>query len=627
MTSLRSETCALFLAVSLMTVGHLSAAEDTPRPNIVLMMSDDQGWGETGYHGHPHLKTPVLDEMAATGLRLDRFYAASPVCTPTRVSCLTGRHANRSGALRVNWSVRPEEVTIVQLLRDAGYRTAHYGKWHVGAVKKDSPTCPRALGFDENLSHDNYFEMDPDLSRNGEAPQVFHGESSEILVQEALRFARKTRGEDKPFFIVVWFGSPHSPYSGLEKDVAPYKELGGNISKRFAEITAMDRAIGTFRKGLDELGARHNTILWFKSDNGITIQEIPESERQHLYNGNLNGHKSQLYEGGLLVPSVIEWPAAIVAGRSSSVPCVTSDILPTLIDIVGIEYPYPERPLDGISLKKLIVEDAMKKRPAPIGFWGYNWKTEQNNEPWFPDQNGLAITTLTYEMEQTLARSPGRKWYFSNYQHPVAKTVFDGRAAWTGNRYKLYVDNSRGKAQMELYDLENDREESTDIASENPELVQQMFQQLTEWQKSVEDSLTGADYPNAKSRGRQEAGSTERTKEDATTTADAPAAKATASSESGSMASKMLERMDQDRDGKITRKEYIQFFAPGFGRSDANRDGTLDADEFPRKRLFEMADVNHDGKLTRDEYDESRGRIFDQRHDPDGDGVLFREEL
>ena len=601
-------------------------ADAAERPNIVLMMSDDQGWGETSYNGHPHLKTPVLDDMAKTGLRLDRFYAASPVCTPTRVSCLTGRHANRSGALRVNWSIRPEEVTIAQLLKDAGYRTAHYGKWHVGAVKKDSPTCPRAMGFDENLSHDNYFEMDPDLSGNGEAPQVFKGESSEILVQEALQFVRKNHGEDKPFFIVVWFGSPHSPYSGLEKDVAPYKELGGNISKRFAEITAMDRAIGTFRKGLDELGARQNTILWFKSDNGITIQEIPESERQHLYNGNLNGHKSQLYEGGLLVPSVIEWPAKIVAGRSSSVPCVTSDILPTLIDIVGTEYPHPKRPLDGISLKKLIVEDAMKERSAPIGFWGYNNKPEQANEPWFADQNRLKITTLTQDMKETLARSPNRKWYFSNYKHPVAKTVFDGRAAWTGNRYKLYVDNSRGKTRMELYDLENDREESTNIASENPELVHQMFQQLTEWQKSVENSLTGADYPNAKSGGMQEAGSDEEKMKDAPKTPDDPAAKPKAPGAPASRKADISEKMDRDRDGKITRKEYIQFFAPGFDRSDANQDGALDADEFPRKRLFELADLDQDGKLTRDEYLEVRGKIFDQRHDPDGDGVIPLEK-
>ena len=114
-------------------------AAASARPNIVLMMADDQGWGETGYNGHPHVQTPVLDEMSRTALRLDRFYAASPVCSPTRASVMTGRHANRSGAFAPNWSTRPEEITLAQILKQAGYRTGHFGKWHLGAVKQDSP--------------------------------------------------------------------------------------------------------------------------------------------------------------------------------------------------------------------------------------------------------------------------------------------------------------------------------------------------------------------------------------------------------------------------------------------------------------------------------------------------------
>ena len=174
------------------------------RPNVVLIMSDDQGWGETGYNGHPQLKVPVLDEMAATALRLDRFYAASPVCTPTRASVMTGRHANRSGAFAPNWSTRPEETTIAHILKAAGYRTGHFGKWHLGAVKENSPVNPRRMGFDEYLSHDNYFEMNPLLSRNGAPARIVPGESSEILVDEAIRFLRKANSEDQPFFIVIW---------------------------------------------------------------------------------------------------------------------------------------------------------------------------------------------------------------------------------------------------------------------------------------------------------------------------------------------------------------------------------------------------------------------------------------
>ncbi|MFN7891854.1 MAG: sulfatase-like hydrolase/transferase, partial [Pirellula sp.] len=184
------------------------------RPNIVLMMGDDHGWEETGYNGHPHVKTPVLDEMAATGLRLNRFYAAHPSCSPTRASFLTGRHPNRMGTFAPGWSFRPEEVTIAHILSNAGYQCGHFGKWHVGAVKQGSPVNPGAMGFHEWVSHDNFFEMNPALSRNGDPPQVFQGESSDVVVEEAIRFIHSTQQANKPFFTVLWFGSPHEPYSG-----------------------------------------------------------------------------------------------------------------------------------------------------------------------------------------------------------------------------------------------------------------------------------------------------------------------------------------------------------------------------------------------------------------------------
>ena len=134
------------------------------RPNIILLMGDDHGWEETGYNGHPYVHTPILDDMAASGLRFDRFYAAHPSCSPTRGSVLTGRHPNRYGTFAPNWSIRPDEITIADLLQEAGYATGHFGKWHVGPVKSDSPTNPGAMGFDEWLSHDNFFELNPILS-------------------------------------------------------------------------------------------------------------------------------------------------------------------------------------------------------------------------------------------------------------------------------------------------------------------------------------------------------------------------------------------------------------------------------------------------------------------------------
>lgn len=475
-----------FLLVSL---GAAPAQAAVARPNIVLMMADDQGWGETGYNGHPHLKTPVLDEMARTGLRLDRFYAASPNCTPTRASVMTGRHANRSGAFSPNWSTRPEEITIAHILKAAGYRTAHFGKWHLGPVKRESPLNPNRMGFDEYLSHDNFFEMNPPLSRNGEPPQIIPGESSELIVDEAVRFARKVTAERRPFFIVIHYGSPHDPYSGKPEDVAPYAKLGPPIAHRFAEITAMDRSVGTFRTALRELQVRDHTLLWYKSDNGITYEGIPPQQRKDLFNGTWRGHKGDLYEGGVLVPGLIEWPAVIRTPRVSSVRCVTSDILPTLLDVLGLPHPAPQRPLDGISLKALIVDGTMKERPSPIGFWKYPSQGESANPRWISEELARGTTPTT--------RNPGIQ--FQNYRHPVAKTAnFGGEAAWTDNRYKLIAGEGRRGAKsggrLELYDLLADPNETNDLAAQHPDIVRRMTEQLHAWQRSVERSLSGADY-------------------------------------------------------------------------------------------------------------------------------------
>lgn len=471
----------------------IAAAAAGNRPNIVLMMADDQAWGETGYNGHPHVKTPVLDEMARTALRLDRFYAGSPVCSPTRASVMTGRHANRSGAFAPNYSTRPEEITIAQILRAGGYRTGHFGKWHLGAVKRESPVNPARMGFDEYLSHDNFFEMDPPLSRNGAAPEIIKGESSELVAAEAARFARKVAAEGRPFFIVLWFGSPHGPYSGTPADVARYANVPKEeLRHRFAEITAMDRAIGRFRSALREIGAAENTLVWFNSDNGL-----PPEHKGESFDGGWRGSKGTVFEGGLRVPCVIEWPAVIRSARASAVPAVTSDIFPTLLAITGLASPKPVRPIDGISLRPLIVEGAMKERPLPIGFWQYDAAGERANGRWIDVDLARGTTPTT--------RNPAID--FLNYRHPVAKTAnFGGVAAWTENRYKLILSdraaaNSAKKSgkragpdAVELFDLLADPKEERNIAEKHPEIVARMTAELHAWQRSVERSLSGADY-------------------------------------------------------------------------------------------------------------------------------------
>ncbi len=492
--------------VSLLWLPLLAAAATfaaAEKPNIILLMSDDHGWVETGYNGHPYLQTPVLDEMAATGLRFDRFYSGASTCTPTRVSFLTGRHPNRSGAFKPNWSTRPEEITLAQLLQKAGYRTAHYGKWHIGTVKAGSPLNPGALGFDEWLSHDNFFEIDPEMSRNGAPPELIEGESSEILIEESIRFIDAAQAEDQPFLIVCWFGSPHEPYIGLPEDLALYDNLPEKYAKvtvsltsletgegtrrpalevlreRFAEITAMDRAIGTLRDHLQKTGLRKNTLLLYCGDNGI-----PSSGN---FENPLRGQKGDVYEGGLLVPGVLEWPAVVTHPRVSSVPVVTSDLLPTLCNLLGISL--PDRPLDGISLKPLL-EDRPVHRPTPIFFWNYDHHAEMaiKREPYIDPAQQVGTTPLRKKQQGKFTRT------FTNLKHPVIReSDYGGELAVIDNRYKLVVNGSEGTG-IELFDIQADPYETTNLANEFPEMVEAKQRQLVRWQNSVLHSLTGGDY-------------------------------------------------------------------------------------------------------------------------------------
>jgi len=478
------------------------------RPNIILCMGDDHGWEETGYNGHPHVKTPVLDDMAATGLRMDRFYSAAPVCSPTRSSVLTGRHPNRCGTFGANWSIRPEETSIAHILGRSGYACGHFGKWHLGPVKADSPTSPGAMGFEEWLSHDNFFEMNPQFSRNGGPPEQFQGESSEIVIEETIRFLGKAKAGGRPFFTTVWFGSPHEPYSGLEEDLALYSDLPAEfreryvritgmeqglpverrldevLQARFAEITAMDRAIGRLRQYLNDEDLRQNTILWYCGDNGLPAEaRVTET---------LRGQKGQVYEGGVRVPGVIEWPERIANHRATGVNAVTSDMLPTICDLAG--EPVPDRPLDGINLKPLL-DGGMTDRAKPICFWSYgaNREVENELEPYIDSESQEGTTPLVKAMDGRFTRN------FRNFHHPViTEQDFAGAKAILDNRYKLVVDGtpaSTGDEPLrELFDVRSDEAEEKNLIQTNEEIATNMGEQLLDWQQSVLNSLTGADY-------------------------------------------------------------------------------------------------------------------------------------
>jgi arylsulfatase A-like enzyme len=422
----------------------MAQAEKVPAPpNIVLCMTDDQGWGDVSYNGLKDIKTASLDEMAAAGLRLNRFYAAAPVCSPTRGSVMTGRHPNRYGCFLYGFPLRPQENTIAQALKSAGYMTGHFGKWHLNGVSgagkvipADDPLSPGKFGFDEWLSVSNFFDLNWTLSRKG-TPEKFTGDGSEYIVGEALKFIGQAKEQKKPFLTVIWFGNPHSPHQALPDDL---KQANG--SAYYGEILAIDRSMGKLRNELRKQGLADNTLVWFCSDNGAIG---PGST------GGLRGKKGSVWEGGVRVPGIVEWPARIQKPFASDVPACTSDIYPTILEIAGVKVPNQVQPLDGISILPLL-DGKLTERPQPIGFWHYGGQ-------------------------------------------PAAFGKNGGQAAWTENQYKLV---RLAAEKYELYDLKNDPTEKKDLAAEKPEVVANMKKALDSWQESVLKSHRGEDYKAAK---------------------------------------------------------------------------------------------------------------------------------
>ncbi|MBE3097302.1 MAG: sulfatase-like hydrolase/transferase [Planctomycetes bacterium] len=439
---LKSGAAALAFGLSGCAGTAVRSEESAGRPNIILCMTDDQGWGDVGCNGLKQIQTPALDAMAAGGMRLNRFYAAHPSCSPTRASVMTGRHPYRMGCFWPGMPLKTQEMTIAQAVKRAGYSTGHFGKWHLngvagpGKVMPDSDPCsPRHFGFDESFSVSNYFETDWTFGRNG-VPEKAAGDGSDVIVGEALKFIEAATQQKKPFLAVVWFGSPHVPHKPLPGDL---KTAGG--SAYYGEIVGVDRAMGALRSGLRKLGIADNTMLWFCSDNGSWLDE--KAPTAHGSNGPFRGRKGDVWEGGIRVPGLIEWPARIRQPVVTDVPACTSDIYPTVVDLLKMTVPDQVLPLDGISLVPLL-DGQMKERPGPIGFW---------------------------------ARGGG--------------------LAWSDNRYKLIQatpNDPTTSNKWELYDLTVDPSEQTDLAAKHPEIVSRMKAEFETWRASVERSLRGDDY-------------------------------------------------------------------------------------------------------------------------------------
>ena len=427
---------SIVLLVSLMPTC-LQAANKQEYPNIILVMADDQGWGQVGYNGHPVLKTPNLDAMAESGLRFNRFYAAGPVCSPTRASVLTGRTHNRTGVPTHGKRLCLQEKTLARALKQAGYATAHFGKWHLNGVRGpgipvlgDDENHPGHYGFDTWLSVTNFFDLDPLMSLNGRF-EAFKGDSSEVIVAEALKYMEKQ--EDAPFFAVIWYGSPHNPMQALDRDRKnlPDDKLGHHLG----EIVGIDRSIGMLRKGLRDLGVEKDTLVWYCSDNG-GLNIDPDAC------GHLRGHKGSVLEGGIRVPGIVEWPGRIKP-MVTDIPASTMDIMPTIVDLLGLPEDSMLSVRDGESILALF-SGGIPKRSQPIPF------------------------------------------------------MFLKNAAFIDGNYKLLSQNKSREGSWELYDLKNDPGETKDLSATLPDRLARMKIEAEALMHSIDASAEGKDYPEGR---------------------------------------------------------------------------------------------------------------------------------
>ena len=342
---------------------------ESPKTNFVVILADDMGWGDSATYGHPLIKTPNLDKLAAEGVKFTQCYSACGVCSPSRSAILTGRTPYRNGVWRHlsgnhEAHLRESEVTYPELLKKVGYETCHVGKWHLNSKQQfNVPEFPQPgdHGYDHWMythnnaspSHknpDNFFLKDKPVGET-------NGYSAPLVAKEAVRWLKEIRNPDKPFALSVWFHEPHSPIATDQKFEDLYDEHEN--AKYMGNITQLDHALGLVMAALEEVGAAKKTFVMFTSDNGPVA-------RFGGTTGGLRGGKRSSYEGGIRVPGVARWPGHIKPGTTSEVPVIGTDIFSTILDIAKVPVP-DDRTIDGESMLP-VFEGKEMERSVPL-FW------------------------------------------------------------------------------------------------------------------------------------------------------------------------------------------------------------------------------------------------------------------
>ena len=454
-------TSLLASGVILLFSFQMAEAIQVRRPNVIVIITDDQGHGDLGFHGNPKIRTPHLDKFAGESVQFRRFYV-SPVCAPTRASLMTGRYNYRTGVVDTfigRALMYPDEVTIAEMLAAGGYRTGIFGKWHLG---DNYPMRPIDQGFQVSLVHkgggigqpsdppggESYF--DPILQRNGKAVKT-RGYCSDVFTDAALQFISDAR--EKPFFVYLAFNSPHTPLQVPESYRLPYSKMNlsptefpaigrpiegeapqDTTARIYGMVTNIDDNLGRLFGKLDELGLSKNTIVIFMTDNG------PQQSR---YNSGMRGRKGGVYEGGTRVPFFVRWSGTFQAGLKVDRIAAHIDVAPTLLELCGVKRPAVS--FDGRSLVPLLKHEPDKWTDRSLYI---QW--HRGDEPEL--LRAFAAHTQSYKLVQPLG---------------AAQAVMPN------------------KPNFELYDIGEDPYELHDISSRHPEIVSSMLAGYRAWFKEV----------------------------------------------------------------------------------------------------------------------------------------------
>ncbi|MFH5885431.1 sulfatase [Halalkalibaculum sp. DA3122] len=451
-------------------------------PNLIIIFTDDQGYGDLSSYGHPEIETPNIDRLAEEGMKFTDFYVPAPVCTPSRAALLTGTYPKRVGlAHRVLFpysktGLNPDEITIAEMLKDEGYATAAIGKWHLGHY---APFLPTNQGFDYyfgipysndmgDVDYDRYNMAEDYVSgpipvyRNEEVIEVDPDQSrlTRRYTDEAIRFVTENR--DQPFFLYLPHSMPHVPIAASRhfRGKSDYGTYGDAIEE-------IDWGVGEILDHLEHLGIARNTVVMFATDNGASEWEgqggwvwTPEWDGRvtrgtQTYrsgsNGPLRGDKNTTWEGGMRVPFLIRWPERIPAGEVSGALVTSMDILPTIAGILGIELP-ADRKIDGYDI------------------WPILSGTQKDESPY-------------------------QAFYY--YRDDRLQAVRSGR-------WKLHVYRPDSGATEMLYNLQTDIGETTDVSDEHPDVVERLQRLAEEARRDLGDAATGREGSNVRPIGKIE---------------------------------------------------------------------------------------------------------------------------